>query len=324
MRVDVHSTRSVPTRLDVQLIHPRDDGFYSKRLDYHGIAIKAHHVVHDEALREVHGRLDRMLSRAPAIRKRLAQSGVEFHIIGVNQLTSDLPEGRKYKGRVQDGVDWDERNRGLWCAEALAASCGEENLLPWLPDPRREHHHPAGHDIAIHEFAHAIHFHGLTQEQQARVHEVYERSIASGHWHGTYAGENEYEFFAELTMWYFGRHHEGGAQELLHSDRDAYELLDDIYGGREVLSAVRVNQARGLKSGAGAPVDLALVNERTRPVGVAWLDFQGNPGEAHWLAPGERMYSNTFVSHPFLVYDEKGAPDEIFVAKGSAALGIIR
>ena len=137
-----------------------------------------------------------MLGRAPGIAANLATDGAELHVIGKAQATSDLPEDRHLKGKPFDGdLDVDQRTRGLG---GLLASCGEENLLR-LPGDRY-----AGRDICVHEFAHTILAFGLPDEVRRRITEQFRRSSERGLWKSAYAASNDDEFFAELSMWYFG------------------------------------------------------------------------------------------------------------------------
>ena len=57
----------------IQTIAPPESGFYSKKLDYDGIPIKAHAAVADDALRAARERLERMLEHCPNIRHNLAE-----------------------------------------------------------------------------------------------------------------------------------------------------------------------------------------------------------------------------------------------------------
>ena len=123
-------------------------------------------------------------------------------------------------------------SRGLG---GLLTSCGEENLLQ-LPNDRYR-----GRDICLHEFAHNVQQHGVNREVRARIREQFRASLAKGLWKGAYAATNEGEYFAELTMWYFGTHGdlgmqgpkpENGPEGLKKYDPEAYALLDDFYSGR--------------------------------------------------------------------------------------------
>ena len=218
----------------VTAIDPPEQGFYAKRLDYEGIAIKASTNVVDEALVEARSRLAMMLGRVPAVRQRLRAAGAELHVIGRGEVTTDLPEWRHDKGKPiaeYNGLTRDERTRGMG---GLTASCGEENLLKLEKDRYR------GRDICVHEFAHNILGHGVTRETRQKVRAQHRRSLDKGLWLESYAGSNADEFFAELSMWYFGTHGAlsmkgpkpaNGPEGLKAYDPEAFALLDAFYGG---------------------------------------------------------------------------------------------
>jgi hypothetical protein len=225
--------------LKITLINPSEKGFFSKTLDFHGIPIKAHKVVADEALQAAYGRLSllfsNLLSRQPMVVSNLVAAGAELHIIGRDQVTTDLPEWQRDKGKPlaeYNGLTRNQRTRGMG---GLLTSCGEENLLR-LPKDRYR-----GRDICLHEFSHNIRSHGIPREVRARFDEQFRHSLEKGRWQKSYAGSNPDEFFAELTMWYFGTHGDlgmigpkpaNGPEGLKKYDPEAYELLDDFYSGR--------------------------------------------------------------------------------------------
>lgn len=221
--------------LVIAVIVPPERDFFAKRLDYEGIPIKAAAVVVDEALVAAHGRLSMMLSNLPSVRANLRKAGAALHIIGRDQVTTDLPEWRHDKGKPlaeYNGLTRDQRTRGMG---GLLTSCGEENLLRLEKDRYR------GRDICVHEFAHNILSHGVTREVRDRVKAQHRRSLERGRWVDSYAGSNYHEFFAELAMWYFGTHGDLGMKEpkpangrdgLKAYDPEALALLDDIFSGR--------------------------------------------------------------------------------------------
>lgn len=227
------------TRLD-----PPEGEFFSKQLDYDGIQIKAHEVVDDKALMEAQRRLHLMLGHLPVVRENLRSAGAELHIIGKDQVTSDLPEHRHLKGKKLEeynGLTVDERTRGLG---GLLTSCGEENLLH-LPGDRYK-----GRDICLHEFAHNVLSHGVSPDVRQKIREQWKRSTEKGLWKGAYAASNEHEFFAELTMWYFGTRGDlsmsgekpaDGPAGLKKYDPEAYQLLDDFYCGRITVAAKKIS-----------------------------------------------------------------------------------
>ena len=187
--------------------------FFGKELNVMGVPIRAHASVTDAALVVAGDRLSRMLRNIPtAVHDRLRNRGAAFHIIGVGQTTSDLPEHRHMKGvdggyTGEKGITLDQRTRGMG---GVQSSCGEENLIDLDSDPRY-----AGRDILTHEFAHCIMDVGLPRAVRDEIVATHKRSVeAEGRWKRAdgkgvaYAGSNASEYFAELTMWYFGSHGE--------------------------------------------------------------------------------------------------------------------
>ena len=250
--------------------------FFTKELLVHGIPIRAHKDVSDGALYVAADRISRMLRAQPEqVLTRLRRRRASIHIVGRRQQVSDLPEHRALRGRrgdyaseaindprrmVAHGV-WaeradnirgyrlpllsaeqltvDERTRGLG---GLQASVGEENLVSNDHDPKY-----AGRDIVTHEFAHTLMDYGLSQATRTAIEATYNHSvIREGLWRRpdgspAYAATNAEEFFAELTMWYFGSHGEyvdtrrqlpsAGPAGLVWYDPHGFTLLGQIYGG---------------------------------------------------------------------------------------------
>lgn len=222
-------------RPPITILNPPEQDFFSKELSFQGIPIKAHQVVSDEALYAAYDRLSLMLSRLPAVVTNLVAAKVELHIIGRDQVTTDLPEWRQDKGKPlpeYNGLTRDQRTRGMG---GQLTSCGEENLL------RLEQDRYHGRDICVHEFAHAIRDYGLNQAVVDKFNQQYHRSLEKRLWVHSYAATNPDEFFAELTMWYFGTHGdlgmtgtkpENGPEGLKQYDPGAFALFDDFYRGR--------------------------------------------------------------------------------------------
>jgi|ERR1019366_500080 alpha-glucosidase len=223
----------------ITILNPPEREFFSKQLYFRGIPIKAHQVVSDEAMHEAYRRVSMLLTnlavKQPMLISNLMKSGVELHLIGQHQVTSDLPEFRNLKGKAlpeYDGLTIDQRTRGMG---GRLSSCGEENLLKLKTD------HYYGRDICAHEFSHAIRNDGMPLEVVARFNRQYQRSLDKGLWKGAYSASNADEFFSELTMWYFGTHGdlnmtgpkpENGPEGLKKYDPEAYAIFDDFYGGR--------------------------------------------------------------------------------------------
>ena len=224
------------TAADITVIDPPEDEFYSRLILADGIPIKAHSDVCDEAMLEAARRISRLLQHIAVVRDNLTARGAEHHIIAVNQQCSDLPEWRHMKGEsVPDRTGtsmmlFDDRVRGMG---GIVSSSGEDNLLQ-LPGERYADHR----DICSHEFAHGIQMGGMSDDVVKVIAEQYEK--AKGLW-PSYAGTNEHEYFAELTMWYFGTRGdfgaitpepEPGACWLKQHDPAGHALIDDFYSGR--------------------------------------------------------------------------------------------
>jgi hypothetical protein len=222
----------------ITILEPPEKGFFSKQVDYHGIPVKAHVTVSNEALYAACARLSMLLSNQPVVTSNLVAAGAEMHIIGRDQVTTDLPEWHDDKGKPLEeyhGLTRDERTRGMG---GRLTSCGEENLLKLEKDRYR------GRDICLHEFAHCIRNYGIGREVRKRFDEQFRHSLDAGMWQNSYAGSNADEFFAELTMWYFGTHGdlrmtgvkpENGPEGLKKYDSAAFALLDDFYSGRMLI-----------------------------------------------------------------------------------------
>ena len=309
------------------------DSFYTKRLDDDGIVIRAHHDVADEALTEAKQRLEMMLTNLPSVRSNLVNAGAEIHIIGRNQATSDLPENRALKGKPFDGQETvDERTRGLG---GLWSSCGEENLLR-LPDDRYR-----GRDILVHEFAHGILDNGTSPEFRERVSKQYDASIAAGKWAHAYAATNYNDFFAELSMWYFGTHGDlgmpgpkpaDGREGLRAYDPDAFALLDDFYQGRIYipvkdyiqLASLPVEQAASVRSrSAGARSSVTFHNETAQKLQIFWINYDGERQPYGELDSHASAVRSTYATHPWLCVDESGRVVALFVARAGDCLARI-
>ena len=97
-------------------VGPPEKGFFAKRLDYEGIVIIASSNVVVEALLAARDRLPMVPSNLPNARVKLAKAGAEVHIIGRNEVTTDLPDWLHDKGKPlqeYNGLTRDQRTRGM-------------------------------------------------------------------------------------------------------------------------------------------------------------------------------------------------------------------
>lgn len=317
----------------VRAISPPELGFFDKIIDYQGISIKASANVDSRALVVARQKLDTMLRNAPDIVFNLKERWCELHIIGAAQQPSDLPELRKWKGKPFEGtLSIDERTRGVG---GRLASCGEENLLHLKGDRYYDR------DICFHEFAHTLMEYGLDEELRKRIKKQYLRSKEAGLWPGCYALNNEGEFWAELSMWYFGSRGdfgkitpapELGKEWLKRYDAEAYKLLDDIYSGRlkpqreqaETLKAIDVSKEKSMKSENGStPIKLRFVNLTDKPLKLFWLNYDGARKFYASVEPLSEVELHTYASHPWVVTDSNDAAIAIYCGSNKNAVARI-
>lgn len=206
--------------------------FYQKYVEVHGFPIVASEHVSDYALLEAAYLIDNMAGSRRDILEALANSKVRFAIMGVNELTTQIPEHSDLEPRLY----WDRRARGLGpTAIRPAVSCGEENLLRLKGDPY------STESILVHEFAHAMHLMGLNTIDttfDTRLRAVYDRAMEKGLWKGKYAASNYCEYWAEGVQCWFDTnrppdhdHNHVNTRELLvEYDPELAKLIEEVFG----------------------------------------------------------------------------------------------
>jgi hypothetical protein len=114
----------------------------------------------------------------------------------------------------------------------------------------------------------------LSPEIKTRVAEQRERSLAKGLWQKSYAGSNADEFFAELTMWYFGTRGdlsmtgpkpEPGPEGLKKYDPEGFALMDDFYRGRIEIGKAEPRRRRGTNNTESVPTSASTAVQTNRP-----------------------------------------------------------
>jgi hypothetical protein len=98
-----------------------------------------------------------------------------------------------------------------------------------------------GYFVAVHEFAHVIHVHGLERldpDFDARLEQLYDDAMAAGKWEDGYASVNHHEYWAEGVTYYFNasprqlwKHYVNKRRELLEHDPGLYGLIDEVFRG---------------------------------------------------------------------------------------------
>lgn len=285
---------------NVERLEPPEQGFYAKRVQYAGIAIKSHASVDDRALIAARGKLARMLGPLPIVRANLAAAGAELHIIGTEQSTSDLPENRHFKGRPFEGkLTIDQRTRGIG---GLLASCGEENLL------KLAHDRYQGRDICTHEFAHTVYAIGMDETTRARFAARYAMAKAEGIWRGAFAETNADEFFAELSMAYFAA---PGPEWLAARDPRSFELMDDFYRGRlAVVPGIWQPSRPAAEQRSARTVErarLVVRNLTGRAVNLYWVDFDGVRKPYAAVPAFGYAVQETYAQHAWVVLGAEGS-----------------
>lgn len=305
-------------------------GFYVKYQDCEGIAIRSSAVVDDRALHVAAQKINRMLAHIPEARHNLVQWGAELHIIGKNQQTSDLPEFRGIKGTsyIDNGqsTDIDIRTRGMG---GIYTSCGEENLLN-LPGDR----YAGGSDICMHEFAHNIMYFGLDDKLRDLIEKQYQSVLKKGLWPGAYAASNVGEYWAELSMWYFGAHGEylrgtklptAGAAGLKAYDPQGYALLDAIYSGRLKTSRVDIVNMKPVSANANPTTPrfrstLMFTNNTVKKLKLFWVDNLGNANPYGAITPYNKTVQKTFSGDLWRVQDDAGKVVGYYTATAANAM----
>lgn len=285
-------------------IDPPEYGYFSRVTFVGDIPVKAHADVCDEAMAEAAFRIGRLLQHLPVVHDNLARRGAEHHIIPVAHQCSDLPEWRHMKGRTARDrtgtfdMDFDERVRGMG---GLISSSGEDNLLR-LPDER----YPDHRDICSHEFTHCIHGYGLSPDVRDLIAEKHRAAVARGLW-PSYAGTNEWEYFAELSMWYFGNNGDPGEikppprpgpEWLREYDPEGYAFLDDFWNGRIPVEPVELVSLEPLDqppppSEPNGSSSISFFNRAGGAVGIHRVGEDGGAAFVTDLPPGhEREFAS--------------------------------
>ncbi|MFE2397658.1 lonely Cys domain-containing protein, partial [Streptomyces sp. NPDC059425] len=200
---------------------------------------------------EARAQVARML-RSPAVAERMLNEGARMIVVPKDAATTSLDAFGALRGETDENARSYDVLRGVEAGGLVAV--GEENLLGDTTAVPGSGLYADGYSAATHEFAHALHRHGLTDEQRRLVTEAYHDKVLAGGFAawpdgplydstGTrrnYSARNEFEYFAQLTNAYLGtntgtdpytgRPRNNGAKWVRRHEPKLLPLLRELYG----------------------------------------------------------------------------------------------
>lgn len=212
------------------------DSFYQKYCSVNGLPIISSANVPDAALGQAAKIIKEMLANHPDIIAQMVANNTRVGIIGINEVTTDMPE---YADLYQQfpGSAWDDF-RGIGATPFIPlSSVGEENLLCYSDDPY------LGESIMVHEFSHSIKIMALEfmdANFATTVNNAYQSAKSNNLWENTYAGSHVEEYWAEGVQSYFNsnleaipangiHNHVNTRAELQIYDPTLYQLINDAF-----------------------------------------------------------------------------------------------
>ena len=193
----------------------RSDGYYAKFVYLPATTIKSGSLVSDDAIKLAATKFIAMTDESETLTQCLGQEGIEVAIFPNFGQLGWLPEFEYADEGGQPGGEFRFPIAGT---------------PEWDLDPDRE----SPGNIAVHEFAHAVHHSCMSNPQWNRWLQIYDNVLGTGKITGTYAATNPKEFFAEFSTIYW----DTPSPELLgrFGDDDPrqvfprlFELLDEVY-----------------------------------------------------------------------------------------------
>ena len=294
----------------VSQVDTADPSLYIHHVEHAGITIRGMSEVKPETLAIAKDRLKMLLEHQPNVTANLASIGAEL--------------------RVTAGLE------GFKATGGLISYATQENILKLPNDSHADHR-----DITVHELAHMLHIIGFSDDLQQRINQRYEAALAEKLWPGCYALTNDREFFAELTMWYFGTRGDYGdidpapkeGPEWFKSyDPDSYALLEEIYSGKlpggkfdwTGLSSEPIGDESIIKShNSDERCYIAFRNETEQALSYHWLDFEGKRVSYGQIYPHSVAGMDTYATHPWVVLDDDEQVLGIFIPQDPHSLVVL-
>jgi hypothetical protein len=319
---------------------PPHFNFYARHYDCDGIPVRAALVVDSAALPAACEHLRTMLQHIPNVRANMIAFGAELHILGEGQVVSDLPENRDERGeRVFAAPAALPASTGTAPAAATPApkvdidaiagatggvysNCPEVNVLHLPGDG-----YGRNSEVCIHEFAHDIMLTGFDERMRVEVEKQFKRSIGKGLWKGAYAATNAHEFWAEISVWYFGA--QGGTGKMIPPipaagpdalrayDPEAYALADRFYSGEKQPKIVKMYQAKPVKqlernNLTADAAELMFVNDTPGRRHIYWVSLDGVPHDFGFVEPYSRRIYRCYTYEYWMVRDPRRKDYQLF------------
>jgi len=174
------------------------DPFYQKYLDADGIPVLSSSAVDDRAVTAACQIVLHMVRFRDDVRLALIGQDQHVAVIGINEVTTQIPE---YKNLYQmfQGQDWDA-HRGDGATTLIpVSSAGEENLRCLQNDMFR------GETLLIQTFGTAVLLgvEAVDRSFKSRLQAAKDAADSAGLWRNTYADLNPIEYYAEGVQSWF-------------------------------------------------------------------------------------------------------------------------
>ena len=173
--------------------------FYGKYLDASGVPVLSSSAVDDRAVVTACQTVTHMLSLREDVRRQMVRLNMSVAIIGVNEVTTQIPEYRNLYSMYPNTSDWDNL-RGIGATKVIpVSSVGEENLLCLQNDVF------AGERLLVQTFATGVLLavEDVDDTFESQLNAAFRAAQTSGLWANTYAGQNEIEYYAEGVQSWF-------------------------------------------------------------------------------------------------------------------------
>ncbi|HMF44886.1 MAG TPA: hypothetical protein VKQ32_29640 [Polyangia bacterium] len=178
------------------------DGFYTQYLDAAGVPVMSSSAVDPKAVVDACLIVAHMLSLRADVRNEMVNLNMSVAIIGVNEVTTDIPE-YKNLNTMFPMQDWN-RLRGVGATKPIpVSSVGEENLLCIQGDMF------AGEQLLVQTFATGVLLavEDVDRSFMGRLDAAFSAAGSAGLWKNTYASQNDIEYYAEGVQSWFDANH---------------------------------------------------------------------------------------------------------------------